>query len=408
MTDPDPFAGGPFGGMPLFGDLARLIGQQGPIAWDAARQLAVNIATDGVPEPNVDPVERMRLEQLARVAELHVTGATGLTTVSQGRSAAVEPVTRTTWVMRTTDAFRPLFERLAGSLGGGIAPGMPPTPHLPEQFLGGDDEAGAEWLSGLMSMLSPMLLGMTAGSMIGHLSRRSFGLYDLPVPRPATDALMLVPSSIDAFGADWSLDGDDLRLWVLLRELTTHAVFGVPHVRERLTNLLADYAAGFSTDPTSLERHLGELDVSNPANLMEFQKMLGDPEILLGAVRSPAQEALLPQIEAVVAVVLGYVDHVMDRIGTSLVSSYGMVTEAMRRRRVESADADRFVERLFGLELTQARVERATAFVDGVVERAGPDALDRLWREERNLPTPAEIDAPGLWLERIDLPATDE
>jgi putative hydrolase len=141
---------------------------------------------------------------------------------------------------------------------------------------------------------------------------------------------------------------------------------------------------------------------------MEFQKMMGDPEMLLGAVRSPAQDALLPQIEAVVAVVLGYVDHVMDRIGTSLVSSYGMVTEAMRRRRVESTDADRFVERLFGLELTQARVERATAFVDGVVERGGVESLDRLWSHERNLPTPAEVDAPGLWLERIDIPHPDD
>jgi putative hydrolase len=195
---------------------------------------------------------------------------------------------------------------------------------------------------------------------------------------------------------------------VLLRELTTHAVFGVSHVRARLTSLLADYAAGFSTDPSSLERRMADLDLSNPGSLMEFQKMMGDPEMLLGAVRSPAQDALLPQIEAVVAVVLGYVDHVMDRIGTSLVSSYGMVTEAMRRRRVESTDADRFVERLFGLELTQARVERATAFVDGVVERGGVESLDRLWSHERNLPTPAEVDAPGLWLERIDIPHPDD
>jgi putative hydrolase len=394
--------------MPLFGDLARLLGQQGPIAWDAARQLAVSIATEGRSEPNVEPVERIRLEQLARVAELHVTGATGLTTAPGGRPAAVEPVTRGEWVLRTTDAFRPLFERLATSLGAAsTATGAPPLQNLPDQLSGADDEAVEEWLSGLLSMLSPMLLGMTAGSMIGHLSRTSFGLYDLPIPRPPDAPLLLVPATIDAFGTDWSLDGDDLRLWVLLRELTTHAVFGVSHVRARLTSLLADYAAGFSTDPSSLERRMADLDLSNPGSLMEFQKMMGDPEILLGAVRSPAQDALLPQIEAVVAVVLGYVDHVMDRIGTSLIASYGMVTEAMRRRRVESTDADRFVERLFGLELTQARVERATAFVDGVVERAGAGSLDRLWSDELNLPTPAEVDAPGLWLERIDLPRTE-
>jgi uncharacterized protein (DUF2342 family) len=80
-----------------------------------------------------------------------------------------------------------------------------------------------------------------------------------------------------------------------------------------------------------------------------------------------------------------------------------MVTEAMRRRRVTADPSDRFVERLLGLELTQAQYDRGSAFVAGIVERAGRDALDRLWAAERELPTPAEVDAPGLWLARIDL-----
>ena len=57
--------GNPFEGMPLFGDIARMLGQQGGAAWDGARQLAVSVATEGTSEPNVDPVERMRIEQLA-------------------------------------------------------------------------------------------------------------------------------------------------------------------------------------------------------------------------------------------------------------------------------------------------------------------------------------------------------
>jgi uncharacterized protein (DUF2342 family) len=71
---------------------------------------------------------------------------------------------------------------------------------------------------------------------------------------------------------------------------------------------------------------------------------------------------------------------------------------------VEASEADRFVERLLGLHLTQDRYDRAASFVDGVVERAGFGALERLWADERDLPTPAEVDAPGLWLARIVLP----
>jgi putative hydrolase len=126
--------------------------------------------------------------------------------------------------------------------------------------------------------------------------------------------------------------------------------------------------------------------------------------VLLGALRSPAQEALLPDLEAAVAVVVGVVDHVMDTIGNGLLGDYAQLTEALRRRRVEASDADRFVERLLGLEMTQATYERGRRFVDGVAERAGAEAISRLWDEPRNLPTPAEVDAPGLWLARIDLP----
>ena len=126
--------------------------------------------------------------------------------------------------------------------------------------------------------------------------------------------------------------------------------------------------------------------------------------MVLGAVRSPEQEALLPRLEALVAMVIGYVDHVMDDIGSTLIGSYRQVTEAVRRRRVGTGEADRFVERILGLDLTQEQVDRGAAFVDGVVERSGGEGLDRLWADERNLPTPAEVDAPGLWLARIDLP----
>jgi uncharacterized protein (DUF2342 family) len=97
----------------------------------------------------------------------------------------------------------------------------------------------------------------------------------------------------------------------------------------------------------------------------------------------------------------------MDQVGAKLIGSYGMLTEALRRRRVETTDADRFVERLLGLELTQAVYDRGAAFVDGVVERAGEAGLARLWEGERMLPSPPEVEAPGLWLARIDLPADE-
>jgi len=383
----------PFKDVPIFGDLARLFQQQGSMGWDAARQLAYSIATGGEPEPNVDPLERMGIEQLARVAELQVGQITGLTTSVTGRGITIAPVTRTQWAQRTLDDYRPMFEALSGSLGDTSTPPVE----------SGTDDPFA-WMAPLMQMLGPMMLGMTAGSMVGHLARRSFGQYDLPIPRPPSDELMLVVANLDEFGAEWTLPPDDLRLWVCLHEVTHHAVLGVPHVRARLEDLLSRYLSGFEPDSGGLEERFAGLDLSDPTALARPEALFGDPEVLLGAIQSDAQRGLLPQLEALVAAIVGYVDHVMDTIGTGLIGSYAMVTEALRRRRVEANPSNRFVERLFGLELTQAQYDRGAAFVAGVVERAGDDGLARLWHDERTLPTPPEVDAPGLWLARIDLP----
>lgn len=436
----------PFGGIPFFGDLAKLIGQQGPVAWDPATQLALAIATDGKPEQNVDPLERIRFEQLARVAEVHVNGTTGLSITPGGNLATIEPVTRSQWVIRTIEAYRPRFEALAAQISvdpsdDTSSPDAPPAtdfsrsePPVPglEDLVGLGDELsqfdtptdmpGASehpsrldpdgfeedvtdsWLSGMLNLLSPMLLGMTAGSLVGHLSRLNFGTYDLPLPRPVGGSIMVIPGTITEFEKEWDLDGDALRLALCVHELTFHAVLGIPHVRARLDDLLAAFSAGFRPDPDALERRLGELDPSSPDGLAAFQQILGDPEILVGAGSSPIQQERRTQIDALVAVIIGYVDQVMDTIGGHLIESYPRISEALRRRRVTESDADRFTARLFGLELGQDLCDRGTAFAGGVIERAGADALNRLWAVPGNLPTVAEIDAPGLWLARIDLP----
>ncbi|MBL8775365.1 MAG: zinc-dependent metalloprotease [Acidimicrobiales bacterium] len=404
MSDPGPFGDDPFKGMPFFGDLAKMLSTQGPVSWEAAGQLALSIASGGESEPNVDPMERITLEQLARVAELQVTAATGLNPSATGRGVTILPVTRTQWVQHSLDAYKPLFEHLATSLTPDPNAAVEPIENDP--FGSGDPGA---WLAPLMAMIGPMMLGMTAGSMLGHLSRRSFGQYDLPVPRPESDELLLVVANLDEFGAEWSLPAEDLRLWVCLHELTHHAVLNVPHVRARLERLLTDYVSSFDPDPGALESRLGDVDPTSGDALSHFQNVMGDPEALLGAVRSPAQVELLPRLEALVAVIVGYVDHVMDQVGGRLIGSYEMVTEALRRRRVTADESDRFVERLLGLELGQDQYERGEAFIAGIVQRAGAEVLERLWADEADLPTPAEITAPGLWLARIgvefDLPA---
>ncbi len=384
-----PEGGNPFEGLPMFGDLARLFSRQGPVNWDVARQTAMWLATEGQPEPNVDPLERIRLEELVRVADLQVSTATGLSTSIAGGVLSVLPVSRSDWALHSLEAYRPFLERLATSL----------------STAGDDDDDPADpttqLLGDLGKLLGPVLLGMQSGFMLGHLARRALGQYDMPLPRLPADQLLVVPANLDALAEQWSLAADDLRLWVCLHEVTHHAVLGRPHVRARLEDLINEYVRGFEVDPAALEASLGNLDPTDAAGL---QAVLGNPETLLGAVRSPKQQETLSRIETLTAVIEGYVDHVMDSTGRGLIGSYGQLTEALHRRRVEAGDGDRFAARLLGLELGRGQYERGAQFIRGVIDRAGEEALSRLWLSARELPTPAELDAPGLWLARIDLP----
>jgi putative hydrolase len=372
--------------------LAGLAGA-GPLNWDLARQLAVWVATNGTSEPNVDPLERMRLEELLRVAELRVAEATGLPTSRTGRVVTVVPLTRGQWAQRELDAHRELFEALARSLSARPSAGEEPgDPHEPDP--------ATQLLGTLPQVLGPFMMATMVGSMVGHLAQRALGRYDLPLPGPVTDEIVVVPANVDAFAAEWSLPPDDLRLWLLVHELAHHAVLGLPHVRERLAGLLTAYASGFSTDTTALEAVLGEID---PTDASSFERLLGDPELVMGAVQTEEQRRLLPQIAAITAAVTGYVDHVLDTAGRPLLQAYGMVTEALRRRRVEDVTGLRYAGRLLGLDLSQSAYDRGAAFVRGVIARAGEGALARLWASAASLPTPAELEAPGLWLARLEV-----
>lgn len=403
MSTPGPFGGdNPFEGMPIFGDLAKLFTNQGPVNWDVARQIGGFMAAEGQSEGNVDPIERIKLEELARVAELQIADFTGLATSTTGRSVSIRATTRSEWANVTLEAYRPLFEKLAGSLGGAV--------QLPLDDLGGpgDDPSGMggpipeEMLGNLMGVMAPMILGMQLGLMVGHLARNSLGQYDLPVPRPPTDELLVIVANLEAFGKDWSLPPDDLRLWVCLDSVAHHAVLGLPHVRQRLEELLFAYAAGFTPDPNALTERMSSID---PTDQGSWEHVFGDPESFLGSMESDAQRRIKPDLEALTSTIEGYVDYTMDEVGGRLIGSYGQLAEALRRRRVMANKGDRFVEKLFGLELSQKQYDRGEAFVRGVVERHGADGLTRLWSSAVELPTPSEVDAPGLWWERINLPS---
>ena len=109
----------PFEGLPFLGDLAKMLQSSGPVSWDAARQFAVQVATDGQSEANPDPIERIRFEELVRVADLQVANLTGLATSTTGRVVTVVP---DTLGYRLTVTFASGWRAAALPIADGIAP----------------------------------------------------------------------------------------------------------------------------------------------------------------------------------------------------------------------------------------------------------------------------------------------
>jgi len=389
-------------------ELFRILQSPGPVNWEIATQIAISVATDDATVPPVDATDQSQLEDLARAAQTHVVAETGLAATF---ATPVRAMGRREWAELHLDALRPVLEALATTLGRAFSP---------EAMQGLQDELadldaspagapegmpGPEELAAIMPMMAPMLLGVQSGSMIGYLARHALGRYDLPLPTADPPSLAFVVPNLDEFEESWSLERADLRFYVAIHEVVHAATRSVPWVRARLLALATDYVSAYELDGDVLEGRLGEgvfenLDPGDPSSI---QALAEHPEELLGALRSDRQRVLLEHATVFHAVLEGYADAVLERIGRNLIPSFDRIHEAMARHRIERGEAEPFVEGLLGLAADRDDYERGGAFCRGVVERAGTDGLNRLWESATMEPTANELAAPGLWLARIDL-----
>ena len=374
----------------LLGDLLKAMSSAPGAAWfDAAKALAVSVVADEHEAYNPDPVARIKLEELARVVSLHVAEVTG-----DAVDAVVEPVTRAAWGVAALTSWRPRLEPLVAS-----ASAQPASSDALD-----DEHAdpGAAMLAKFASSMGPMFLGLQVGSTAGHLAERALGSSAFPLPWPNATHALIVARNLDQFAEDWSLDHDAVAAFTVARELAMRAVYSRPQIASHVDALLdAATAAQMSMQKTLLDR-LGEAD-----GVEDLSRLLGDPEAFVEGLwghELPEGGRAHDALNAAVTAISAYVDEVAKVVAVKVLGDAGQLAEAWHRHRTGDSKGAEAAAAMFGVDLSKERVELGAAFIAGVIERDGFEALARLTATAEGLPTPAEIVAPGLWLARTSLP----
>ncbi len=245
------------------------------------------------------------------------------------------------------------------------------------------------------------LLGAEIGALTGYLSQRVLGQYELVLlDATAPERLLFLAPNLRIAAEELDVDERDLVAWVAFHEVT-HAVqfTGVPWLRDHIGGLLRELleTVDVRVDPTALLR----LNMDDLRALVERAKQGG----LVTLVAGPERMAILDRVQAVMAVVEGHAEHVMDAVGADALPSLDRLRSALERRRREKPPWMRILEKLIGLELKMRQYELGKSFCDAVVEQGGIEALNRAWRSPADLPDLAELDAPEAWLRRTDVRA---
>jgi putative hydrolase len=381
--------------IPLFRELQRLLmSQSGPVNWEIAGQISTAVAQMRESGDRPGPGEQAEFEEDCRLAEMRVGQLTGLE--SPGSITKVEVVDRVEWAQANLEAIRPFMERLSAGLGGALSGGLGNLGGLGGfgATSGSEEEAAAVPMSAALGMLGPLIFGLEVGFLMGFLSRRVLGQYDLCLPRGDGSRLWLVYPNIAEAQASLGLDARQFRMWLALHEVTHQLEFAsIPWVRSHFTGLVERFIDAAEIDSGEAMSRLQSL--GDPEQLSH---LMSHPEELLPMLITPPQQELARQIETLMALLEGYTEWVMEQIGSELLPEFSKIREGLSRRKAERSSVERLLEGLLGIDLKPAQYRQGERFVRAV---AGAGQLSKLWEGSATLPTPAELGEPTRWLSRV-------
>jgi coenzyme F420 biosynthesis associated uncharacterized protein len=372
------------------------------IDWDVAISTGTRFARQG-PQVSLADARAVvaELRGLTAVVQQPVRELTGLT--SQGEAGPVAVVDRPGWIRANVGGFRVVLEPLAEKLA---------------------ERSNAMPAAGsVFGAIGSRATGMQAGLILAYLSSRVLGQYELFLPPGEGGAaangvngngngnassngaangasvgrLTLVAPNIVMVERELGVDPHDFRRWVCLHEETHRVQFtSVPWLRGYVQGMMTEFLLASDLDAGAI------LDrMRSAATAVADAVRGGEGESLVEAMQTPAQRALLDKLTAVMTLVEGHGDYVMDAVGPRVVPSVADIREKFSHRRGSTSRPEQFLRRILGIDLKMKQYEQGSRFVAAVVEEAGMAGFNRVWTSPETLPTRAELANPREWLERV-------
>ncbi len=353
------------------------------VDWDLAVTTAQRLVRPGpaLTRAQADDVVA-ELRRLAVEAEVHVEDYTHLTPF--GAPAPIVVVDRPEWIRSNVSGLRvvtaPLVEKVASERPGKKTAGP----------------------------VGRRLTGVQLGTALSYLSSKVLGQYEVFLPPGdspvgadgrSVGRLSLVAPNIAHVEQALAVNPHDFRLWVCLHEQTHRTQFtAVPWLRGHLESEIGAFIEATNLDPEILTERLR---AAVGALRGAVRDRAGTPTSVVEALQTPAQRAVLDRLQALMTLLEGHADQVMDAVGPKVVPSVGEIRSRFESKRGGGSPLDRFVRRLLGLDLKLQQYRQGGAFVRAVVEYAGVDGFNRVWESPETLPTRAEVVDAGAWMARV-------
>ncbi|MET7415834.1 zinc-dependent metalloprotease [Streptomyces rubiginosohelvolus] len=248
-----------------------------------------------------------------------------------------------------------------------------------------------------------MLLSFLASRVLGQYETFAPATRELPASANGGGRLLLVAPNIVHVERELDVDPHDFRLWVALHEETHRTQFtGVPWLRDHLQGEIQTFLDETDVDPTTFLERLREAAQSLSGGRPEGEQGESDTRSLVDIVQTPAQREVLGRLTAVMSLLEGHADYVMDGVGPDVVGSVSEIREKFQQRRAQGAGRlDQALRKLFGLDAKLRQYKDGEKFVRSVVDEVGMDGFNRVWTSPNTLPTKAEIAKPADWVARV-------